>query len=177
MPLMGFTLDLNAPPNWPHIVCTGTGYAWHEDKSRQRCFVGEVSAPAQIVAAAIDGRDLPGIDRILAILALKEHSGTAGLVRVFRAHCPRCEGNHLERATRALRALSSIHPDAYEALRKAWVPENSLCEPRIKKKGKPESGEPDKKPGRRRIPVYQGDAAKTRAAQIAFAVQYQMRER
>lgn len=182
---MGFALEANGAlaPTWPHIICAGAadlsgrGWAWHDDESRRPCFVAEVAAPADLVAAAIDGRELAGIDRLLAIARLREEI-PGGLQRVFCKECPACGGNHLERAARAIRAVKLIHPDAIEALRQAKVPESLLCEPYRRKKGAQGAVDPAKGERQSRakgLTVWLGDFERTRLAQIAFASQYALR--
>lgn len=171
---MGFSLlsDGAEPPPWPHIICAGSGYAWHDDEDRRACYVGEVGVDAPVVAAAIDGRDLPGVDRLLAVARMREEA-PGSIIRAFRVSCPvkGCGGNHLERAERAMRALKRyVHPEAIDALRIARVSERILCEPRIRRKG---TEERDRKGAKRdRLPVWVGDPERTRIAQIAFASQY-----
>ena len=176
--LFSSTPGAEAPP-WPHVVCAGgpalegRGWAWHEDEQRRRCYVGEIAAPADLVARAIDGRELAGVDRILAIVELHGES-PGGLVRLFRIECPACRANHWERAKRALRVAPVIHQDAVALLRAARVPEALLCEPRKRRVGQPEKP-PSVKRKRaplKSLPVWLGDAGRTRLSQIAFARQY-----
>lgn len=175
---MGFALESDGAtaPEWPHLRCgdaatgTGRGWAWHDDESRRSCFSGEtVAAPADLVANAIDGRALAGVDRLLSIARLRERT-PGGILRVFRNPCRACGGNHWERAQRAIRSVGLIHPDAIDLLRRAQVPESFLCEPRYLKKGDLRGEEPRK--ARRTLPVWKGDAVRTRAAQLIFASQY-----
>lgn len=173
--------DGAAPPEWPHIVCTGDGYAWHRDPRKRACFVGEVAVDAAIVGRAIDNRHLPGIDRLLAIAALREETTWTVMRRIFREKCPSCGANHLELAEQAIRVVSKIvHPGAVIALRDAEVPSGLLRYPRIIRRdhdGPPKDEAEARRRARamKRLPFYDGDAAKTKAAQIAFAVQYGMR--
>lgn len=183
---MGFALisDGAAPPAWPHIVCAGeagtcegAGWAWHEDERRRACFIGPAPAPAPMVAAAIDGRELPGIDRILAIVALRAES-PGSIVRLFRNPCPACEGNHLERAEQAIRTAKHIHPEVIEALRSARVPEHLLRQPNIidPRNERPLPEDPRKVKSllrkKKHLPVFLGKDSATKAAQLAFAIHY-----
>lgn len=179
---MAFSLlsDGATKPTWPHISCPGSGFAWHSDPRKQACFTGEVAVDADIVGRAIDGRDMTGIDRVLAIAALREE--TTGIVvhRIFREKCPACGANHLELAEQAIRsARKIIHPGAIEALRENEVPIDLLLR---RRPNKGQSGPPkDESEAKRRaramryLPFVDGDSTKTKAAQIAFAVQYGMR--
>lgn len=185
MGVLLFTDDTSPPP-WPAIFCVGDaalkgrGWAWHDDEARRRCFGGlEIAASADVVAAAIDGRDLPGVDRALAIVALSEETGTRMLRRVFRPSCPHCGGNHAERATAALRAIRGtrqvhayVHKGAIDALRSAHVPERYLYQPRIIR---PKAEEKPSDRYSAHLPLILGDAERTRLAQIAFAQRYEAR--
>ncbi len=168
---MGFVLEADGgkSPDWPHIVCVD-GWAWHDKPKRRPCFAGEkVAAPAQLVAEAIDGRNLPGIDRILAVERLHEKIH-AGIYRVFQKECSACGGNHQERAMRLLRTGKEIHPKVIDLLREARVPESLLCRPRFWKAGEPRSAGPTMV--RPTLPVWPGDPGRTYAAQVAFAIRY-----
>ena len=168
------------PPPWPHVICAGgpccegRGWAWHDEIERRPCFAGiEVAAPAELVARAIDGRELAGVDRLLAIEELHQES-PGGLRRLFPIECPVCKGNHWERAKSARRAVRVVHPDAIAILRAARVPESLLREPRKRRPGQPEKP-PSVKRKRaplKSLPVWLGDPVRTRVAQIAFARQY-----
>lgn len=169
------------PPDWPHIVCVGDGFAWHREPRVRPCFVGEVSVDASVVALAIDNRHLPGIDRLLAIATLRESTSWTVVRRIFREKCPACGANHLELAEQAIRVVRGIvHPGAIGALRDAGVPSGLLRKHRAMPRG-PESPPKDEAEAKRRaramryLPFVDGDATKTKAAQIAFAVQYGMR--
>ena len=168
---MGFRLEANGAtaPNWPHISCFD-GWAWHDKPDQLGCFSGEkVAAPAQLVAEAIDGRTLPGIDRILAVERLHQKIH-AGIFRVFQKECSACGSNHQERAKRLLRAVKVIHPTVIDLLREARVPESLLCQPRFRKHGEPRSEA--RKGVRATLPVWPGDPGKTHLAQAAFAIRY-----
>lgn len=167
-----------ALPSCPHVVCAGDasglgrGWAWHSDPHRQPCFASVgVAAPCDVVGDAIDGAALCGVDRLRAVLALREAS-PGGFLRVFRVACSVCGANHLERAERAVRAMRCyVHADAVEALREACVPESLLVQPSL-------LGVSRSRPSRARrklpasLPVWPGDPQRTRLAQVAFAVQY-----
>ena len=152
----------------------GLGWAWHEDERRRACFVGEIAAPAELVAQAIDGRELAGVDRLLAIVRLKEES-PFGLQRLFRIECPACGADHYERAKRAIRVVPFIHEAAIERLRAARVPEHLLCEPRYRRSGETEPAA-DVKPKLAGLPVFLGNTDRTLAAQLAFARQYALKK-
>jgi len=179
---MGYCLEIDGggmPPH-PHIFCAGgpdlegRGWAWHDDPRWQRCFSADaVAAPAPLVAAAIDGRELAGIDRLLAIAELRQEISN-GYLRVFRSPCPACGANHRERADRACRVVRHIHPDVVPLLREARVPEGRLREPRYLRRGSLAEDRKDRKDRQqsaraRRIPVWPGDVERTRLAQLAFA--------
>lgn len=199
---MGFALETSGhgAPQWPHIVCagdanlSGRGWAWHDAENRRRCYAmtGGLAASAIVVAAAIDGHTLPGVDKILAIATLSEE--IPGLMkRVFRRECAACKRDHYQRAQWALMAVKYIHPDAVSALRRANVPERLMREPLIREVGArlPEDPEEIKrllanedtdhelakkvKRAIRRahnLPVWLNDPERTRLAQIAYARQY-----
>jgi hypothetical protein len=139
-----------------------------------------------MVSNAINGQDLSGVDRLLAVAILKEHSGGA-VVRLFPRTCPVCDNDHQERIHRSIRIVKQIHPDAVPFLREARVPETYIREPRYFYKGaklKEEDEERLKemtrdelknfrrqqKRKKQSLPVWVGDPDKTRAAQIAFAI-------
>ena len=200
-----FAVDGAGPPAWPHVVCSGTataerrGWAWHDDERKRKCFaasVVDIPLPADIVSAAIDGRSLPGIDRLLAVQAV--HDEARGTFRkLFRSPCRECGADHLKRASRLIVALKLIHPDAWPALRKAYVPERWLAEPRLFLRGEvAPSRDPDElrrlvaaadPPTAKRIrflanryrsiPSYDGEPDRTRIAQIAFATQFLLKKR
>jgi hypothetical protein len=198
---MGFATEETggAPPEWPHIVCagaadgSGSGWAWHEDMIRRRCFAAiTVAAPASTVAAAIDGRELSGIDRVLAVVRLKEES-CGSIRRVFGFPCAACDGNHRERVQQILRSAPYIHPDAIPVLRAAMVPERFLRVvlihkhneeplPRDAKELEKALADPRKQKDVKRrlalsknLPVWPDDLALTRLAQIRFAQAYASR--
>lgn len=185
---MGFLLekdDETAAPPWPHVRCVGAadgegrGWAWHDDPRRQACFssksvLGEtivVATRAPLIAAAIDGRTLPGIDRLLAIVQLQVES-PGSLVRIFRHECSVCGADHKRRVDRLLVAASLIHEGAYAALRDARVSERRLREPEIRPVP---HGSPQKSRVRLgNIPAWPHDPARNRLAQIAYAQQYRL---
>lgn len=200
-----FAIDNAAPPTWPHIVCSGTataerrGWAWHDDERKRKCFsasVVDVPLPADIVSAAIDGRALPGIDRMLAVQIVFDEAKRT-FAKLFRRTCPACGADHQKRVSRLVPALKLIHPDAWSVLRKAHVPERWLAEPRLFLRG--EVAPPRDKEEVRRliaaadppaatrirflanryrsIPAYEGDPDRTRIAQIAFATQFLLKKR
>jgi hypothetical protein len=149
------------------------------------------------VAAAIDGRDLPGVDKILAVARLRENVPSEHTMRlIFRFRCAACsEGNHRERVRQILLAAPLIHEGAIEALRAALVPERRLRNPLLYRRGEsplPEDPEglrklfedADAKKKRRvrflfarrlNLPVFPDDSARTRLAQIAWAEQYALK--
>ncbi len=203
---MGFLFAVDGgPPAWPHIVCDGTataerrGWAWHDDQRKRKCFASSVVSvplPADIVSAAIDGRALPGIDRLLAVAAVHEEArGT--FRKLFRSPCRECGADHLKRASRCVLAIKLIHQDAWPVLRRAHVPERWLSEPRLFLRGEvappmdkeevsrliAESDPPAAARvrflyyRRRSIPAYDGDPDRTRIAQIAFATQFLLKKR
>jgi hypothetical protein len=158
------------------------GYAWHGDERRRACFTGgargapygTVAAHARLVSAAIDGRHLTGVERLLAIQAL-ERASPIGLRRLFLRTCiaPGCDACHFERASRALRALAEyVHPDAVLALWRAGVPEKFLVEPTFMTAAELATGDPRRV---RYLPVWRGDDRHTFTAQIAFAGRYAAR--
>lgn len=171
-----FECDGAEAPAWPHVRCTGAsdrarcGWAWHDDPERRACFSADaIAAPADLVADAIDGRALAGVDRLLAIARLHELT-PGGLLRIFRDRCPACGGNHRERARRAVRAVKLIHPGAIDLLRQAQVPESLLSEPRYLKRGSGRS--PDRGNAKRGLPVWKGEPRLTFMAQTWFAIGY-----
>lgn len=187
-----------SPPPGPAILCVGggdlagRGWAWHEDEVRRLCFAGiEIPAPAELVANAIDGRGLPGMDRALAIVRLREEIGAHDLLRrLFRRECPRCGANHQERPIAAVRAVlgtrdvcAYVHPGAVEALRRAYVPERYLYQPRIIRPKSEGGPQPDPEVLARKarryadhLPVFVGEPERTRLAQICYAQQYEARK-
>lgn len=178
---MGYVLEENGgtAPKHPHIFCAGDenlkgrGWAWHDNLRYQECYsTDSVAAAAPLVAAAIDGRELPGVDRLLAIAHLRR-AVVAGYMRIFQNPCRACGSNHRERADRAIRVVQHIHPGAIATLRAARVPEGCLREPRYIGLGYQKAE--DEETRRRKakyLPVYLGDPDKTRVAQILFAVRY-----
>lgn len=179
---MGYILEEEGgtAPSHPHIFCVGDanlkgrGWAWHNNPRYQPCYTTDaVAAPAPLVAAAIDGRELPGVDRLLAIARLR-HEIVSGYMRIFQNPCQACGANHRERAERAIRILPHIHPGAVPTLRAAKVPEGCLREPRYMLRGTPREREDDKNARRkaRCLPVWLNEPDKTRIAQIAFAIRY-----
>lgn len=195
---MSWALDEGGePPKHPHIRCAGgagsegRGWAWHGEPNRRGCYVGEVAAGAELVSAAIDGRDLPGIDRMLAVVTLQAES-PASIRKLFRLPCPACSANHRERVLQIIRAMEHIHPDAFPALRAAEVPEGRMRSPFFRDRNVrvPEDpseikrllADPEKRKvterllaASRNLPVWPEDRAKTRLAQMAYAKQYAMR--
>jgi hypothetical protein len=179
---MGFALEENGgvAPAHPHIFCAGDenlkgrGWAWHDHPNYRDCYSTDaVAAAAPLVAAAIDGRELPGVDRLLAIARLKKEV-VAGYMRIFQNPCKACGSNHRERADRAIRVVQQyIHPGAVATLRAARVPEGNLREPRFLRHGcQVEEDEKSRKRKARCLPVWLGDPDKSRAAQILFAIRY-----
>ncbi len=191
---MGLLLAVDdvAAPAWPAVLCAGgaggdgRGYAWHDEPRRRPCFAGvEVPAPAAIVAAAIDGRELAGIDRCLAILALKDEGGVFSLRRLFPHTCRVCGEDHEKRAAAALRVVDPrarrdpyAHQGAIEALRHARVPDRFLFQPRLvrpllsgRERSRVELERLDRY--RAHLPVFIGDPERTRIAQIAYAQRYE----
>src|SRR6185369_6676756 len=151
MPVL-LAAESDAPPSHPHLICTGRagdcdgrGWAWHDDEDRRACFSGDkpITADARLVANAIDGRELPGIDRILAIAELRKQTSERIIRRIFHEECPVCGANHLERAERAIRAAREIvHPGAIPALRRARVAERWLVRGASKKETLPDDASP-----------------------------------
>lgn len=180
---MGYILEENGgtAPSHPHIFCVGDanlkgrGWAWHNNLRYQECYTTDaVAASAPLVAAAIDGRELPGVDRLLAIAHLR-HEVVAGYMKIFQNPCRACGANHRERADRAIRIVPHIHPGAVATLRAARVPEGCLREPRYLGPGMSKEGDENDKNVRRKarcLPVWLGDPDKTRVAQILFAIRY-----
>lgn len=182
-------------PEWPHVVCAGSGWAWHEEPRLRACFVATVSAPAQIVSAALGQAGNAPIDRLLAIGALNENSNVVleRVLRIFRDRCGTCGSNHRELALQTLRILRHIHPGAVPALRKAMVPERRILHPHVHDR-EIQTTDPaelekllaDARVGKRvkrllrtadNLPVWPGEPERTRVAQIAFARQYALKNR
>jgi len=166
---------LTEDPLPPHrIECAGQGWAWHRDPERVRCYVGTVSAPLLVVAAAIDDDPrVPGVDRLLAIAKLRDY-GTTVFRRIFAFSCRACGRNHYEAAAQALRAVKQIHPGAIVMLREKRVPVHLLARYRVL--DGPEKPTPQREPPKRKkapgLPVWSLNAERCRTAQIAFACQY-----
>ncbi len=179
---MAFSLlsDGATPPDRPHIICVGSGFAWHG--RYPECYVGEFAVDAPIISAAIDGEGLCGIDRLIAIDTLRNATSAIVFRRIFKEKCPACRGNHSEFAEQALRAVRHIvHPGAIDKLREAGVPMDAMLRRRIVSDNQPPPASPQEARRlarmKRFIPVYEGDHARTRVAQIAFAVQYDAKRR
>ncbi len=102
-------------PEWPHFKC-GDGYAWHPDSTKRKCFQGNTSAPAELVAKIFLG--LP-IERLLAMRELlRDHLGA--FPRLFTARCSACGYNHQRGdGLRWARVAKKIHEGAIAALREA----------------------------------------------------------
>jgi hypothetical protein len=198
----GYLLNENgsAPP-WPHIIChgdangDGAGWAWCLDVVRRPCFSGEsANASAKLVADAINGAGLSGIDRMLAVVALRHETGS-GFSRLFRDPCPACDGDHYKRAERLLSAERFIQAAAIPFLRVANVPEWLLREPFFRRPGDEPlpatfeelkrmlDGADDQKRRKvkrrwklsKNIPVWVGDPDRTKMSQIRFAQLYASR--
>lgn len=179
---MGFSLLSQGakPPEWPHVVCVAesadeSGFAWHE--TRQPCFVATVSLPARLVAAAIDGRDVPGIDHLLSIARVREEAPGA-FRHLFRSECPACDADHKTRALAAIRLTKKyIHEGAIAALRKAKVPEFRLVHPWFVDRPAPEDPERAARYVERmlNLPVC-ASRERTLQAQLAYANQYALRK-
>ena len=198
----GFLLTENgsAPP-WPHIVChgdasgEGAGWAWCVDVVRRPCFSGEpANAKARLVANAINGGELSGIDRMLAVVALRQETG-GGFLRLFRDPCPACDGDHYKRVERLLYAERFIHVAAVPYLRAANVPESLIREPFFRQSSdeplpatiqglrqmlEGSDAERQRRVKRRwklskNIPVWVGDPDRTKMSQIRFAQLYASR--
>ncbi len=198
----GYLLNENgsAPP-WPHIVChgdasgEGAGWAWCIDVVRRPCFSGEsANAPAKLVADAINGAELSGVDRMLAVVALRQETG-GGFLRLFRDPCPACEGDHYKRVERLLYAERFIHAAAVPYLRAAMVPESLIREPffrqssdeplpatiaELKRMLEGADAQLKRKVKRRwqlskNIPVWVNDPNRTKMSQIRFAQLYAAR--
>ncbi len=182
-PVLGFLLNIDAAeaPPWPHVLCAGDehlagrGWAWHDDERRRSCFQGEIAAAADLVSRAIDGRELAGVDRLLALVQLREES-PGGFVRLFPMHCRACGANHYERARRAIHVVPFIHPAAIERLRAARVPEHLLCKLRYRRAGDAENGRSVKRPCDHGLPIWVNDPDRTLASQLAWARQYALRK-
>ena len=177
---MGFSLlaDGATAPAFPHVACDD-GFAWIEEEVRRACFSTRVAAPAKIVAQAIDPNPLlPGVDLILSVAALNR----AQLPRIFKPKCPNCQVNHLQRAMKRARAAHDyVHPGAITSLRKAMVPDYLMCQVWIVNEDVPpeNASEEQQEAFRKRMnfmPFWRGDADRTLAAQIAFALQYQSKK-
>lgn len=197
---MGFSLESEegTRPEWPHFACAGDangvgrGWAWHDDERRRACYSSDrmVAASAKTVSSALDdGRELPGIDRLLAIAELREEGGAACLRRIFPDPCPRCGADHWKRAERALLAVRHVASAAIPAIRAAHVPEGLIRVPLLREPGfqvpsderklkemlaNPNLARKVKRHIRLRnnLPVWVGDPARTKLAQIAWATQY-----
>lgn len=139
------THDAEAP-EWPHFVCSD-GYAWYPRpkpgyRDCQRCFQGYTEAPAERIAATLQGRP---IDRVWAmrVLIVGEQPGDrrwpGALVKLYPAECRGCGRSHTKLADLWRRAALSLHPDALAAIREADPSWRLLRDPTL-----PES--------RRRIP-------------------------
>ena len=106
----------------------------------------------------------------------------AQLPRIFKPKCPNCQVNHLQRAMKRARAAHDyVHPGAITSLRKAMVPDYLMCQVWIVNEDVPpeNASEEQQKAFRKRMnfmPFWRGDADRTLAAQIAFALQYQSKK-
>jgi len=198
----GFLLnEEDGPPKWPHIVChgdangEGAGWAWCVEVARRPCFSGEsANAPAKLVAEAINGVGLSGVDRMLAVVTLRQETG-GGFLRIFRDPCPACEGDHRKRVERLLHAERFIHAAALPFLRAANVPEVLIREPffrqpneeplpltlrELRRMLEGADAQRKKKVKRRwelskNIPVWVNDPNRTKMSQIRFAQMYAAR--
>lgn len=175
----------------------GRGWAWQENERRRLCFSSErdINAPAALLAMAIDGGEprighpIPGIDRMMAVVTLRRCAGN-GFLLVFRDKCP-CGSDHRIRPRLILSAFAHVHPLAIPTLRAARVPERLLREPHIIRRGDgplpttddelramlaadPRKGAKVKRQLAlsKNLPVYEGNAERTRLAQIRFALAY-----
>lgn len=172
---MAYVLLPEPPPAWPHIICAGSGYAWHDDPLRQACFTGEYAVDAPVASAALDGSDLPGIDRIIAIKTLRESMTMTAICRMFPLECRVCGANHLERIETYLRAIERyIHPDMIEPFRASGIPARMLYKPFFANRRSAPSKA--KRKGDLHIPVVLGDPDKTLAMQRAFLATYELRK-
>lgn len=166
---------LESPP-CPHIICEG-GFAWHDNDRLQGCFVGDVSADAEMVDKAINAigdrarptaNPTPAIDRLIAISKLRAATTNLVMRRLFRQKCPNCGANHWEVARQSLVAIERyVHPGAIDAIRAANVSIVRLRFPDIRDERALATP-----PRIRGIPVIPGDAEGTRIAQIAYAAKF-----
>jgi hypothetical protein len=126
------------PPECPHIVCID-GFAWHPPPDRRQrdhrpCFQGFTHAPAQKVAAVLQGRP---IDRLWALrcLLVGEHEDDPRwpgvIVVLWPDECRGCHGDHTHTAIIWRRAALAIQPSAIGALRDADPPLRLLLDPEV----------------------------------------------
>jgi hypothetical protein len=180
MRLVGLALfDTGATaPSFPHIACTD-GYAWMDEEVRRPCFSTTIATSAIIVAHAIDPPpDMPAIDRIIACAQM---NGTQ-LARLFSAHCAACGADHFQIAAKRIRVLRHyIHPGAIDHIRRAKIPErfirqwHFIDEPELPPNASPKQVKV-REERERSLPVWRGDPERTLAAQIAWAMQYEINE-